>query len=68
MKKSVEIPDCCYLMEATLVAPGKATPKHRLYLSNLDEQRFLRFPIKYLYVFREAVPIDRLHNSGVVNY
>lgn len=63
MKKSVEIPDCHYLTEATLVAPSKATPKHKLYLSNLDEQRFLRFSIKYLYIFRQAVPVDRLRAS-----
>lgn len=63
MKRAGEIPDCRYLSEAVLVAPAKPTPKHTLYLSSLDEQRFLRFSIKYLYVFRQAVPVDRLRAS-----
>lgn len=37
--------------EPAVVRPSQPTPRHTLYLSNLDDQRFLRFSIKYLYVF-----------------
>ncbi|KAJ4784103.1 HXXXD-type acyl-transferase family protein [Rhynchospora pubera] len=63
MKKCMEIPDCQYPSGPVLVQPSGSTPKHRLYLSNLDDQKFLRFSIKYLYVFREAVPIDCLRSA-----
>nr|CAB3472571.1 unnamed protein product [Digitaria exilis] len=48
----LEIPgECQYSGEPAVVRPSKPTPRHTLYLSNLDDQRFLRFSIKYLYVF-----------------
>uniref|UniRef100_J3KVM6 Uncharacterized protein n=1 Tax=Oryza brachyantha TaxID=4533 RepID=J3KVM6_ORYBR len=48
----MEIPgECEYRGEAVVVRPSQPTPRHSLYLSNLDDQRFLRFSIKYLYVF-----------------
>lgn len=49
---SRELPDCSYLSHPTLIKPLTPTPRHSLYLSNLDDQLFLRFAIKYLYVFR----------------
>ncbi|KAJ9567249.1 hypothetical protein OSB04_003215, partial [Centaurea solstitialis] len=38
-------------------------PNHMLYLSNLDDQKFLRFSIKYLYLFQKSVPINLLKHS-----
>ncbi|EEE53709.1 hypothetical protein OsJ_00040 [Oryza sativa Japonica Group] len=54
--------ECEYRGEAVLVTPSSATPRRSLYLSNLDDQRFLRFSIKYLYVFppSAAVAADAL--------
>ncbi|VAH56946.1 unnamed protein product [Triticum turgidum subsp. durum] len=51
-----------YRGDPVLVPPRRPTPRHELYLSNLDDQRFLRFSIKYLYVFSAgaAVPADAL--------
>ncbi|KAK3160091.1 hypothetical protein QOZ80_1BG0055070 [Eleusine coracana subsp. coracana] len=48
--------------EPVVVRPSQPTPRHTLYLSNLDDQRFLRFSIKYLYVFTAdaAVAADAL--------
>ncbi|TVU22317.1 hypothetical protein EJB05_32003, partial [Eragrostis curvula] len=43
--------ECQYAGEPAVVRPSQATPRHTLYVSNLDDQRFLRFSIKYLYVF-----------------
>lgn len=57
---SVEIPDCYHPRAPVLVGPRHATPHHTLYLSNLDDQHFLRFSIKYLYAFRRAVPTETL--------
>ncbi|KAK4804953.1 hypothetical protein SAY86_004770 [Trapa natans] len=48
---SHELPDCSYLSPPTLIKPLIPTPSHTLYLSNLDDQPFLRFTIKYLYLF-----------------
>ncbi|PKA63893.1 Omega-hydroxypalmitate O-feruloyl transferase [Apostasia shenzhenica] len=59
----MEIPDCYYPSEPVLVAPGGPTPKHTLYLSNLDDQIFLRFSIKYLYLFKRAVGAEILKLS-----
>ncbi|KAG8053697.1 hypothetical protein GUJ93_ZPchr0001g30512 [Zizania palustris] len=59
----MEIPgECQYSGEPVLVTPSQPTPRRSLYLSNLDDQRFLRFSIKYLYVFNAAaaVPADAL--------
>ncbi|WVZ71891.1 hypothetical protein U9M48_020422 [Paspalum notatum var. saurae] len=48
----LEIPgECQYAGDPAVVRPSQPTPRHTLYLSNLDDQRFLRFSIKYLYVF-----------------
>ncbi|CAO2174269.1 unnamed protein product [Urochloa humidicola] len=54
----LEIPgECLYSGEPAVVRPSKPTPRHKLYLSNLDDQRFLRFSIKYLYVFAAAAAV-----------
>lgn len=63
MDSELEIPgDCEYLGPPDLIPPNGPTPRHTLYLSNLDDQRFLRFSIKYLYVFPAsgAIPIPTL--------
>jgi len=54
--------ECQYTGEPAVVRPSRPTPRHTLHLSNLDDQRFLRFSIKYLYVFAApaAVPADAL--------
>ncbi|XP_042407015.1 alcohol acyltransferase 9-like [Zingiber officinale] len=57
---AVEIPDCYRPRDPILVRPRHDTPHHTLYLSNLDDQHFLRFTIKYLYAFRREVPTDTL--------
>ncbi|OEL24475.1 Omega-hydroxypalmitate O-feruloyl transferase [Dichanthelium oligosanthes] len=62
----LEIPgECQYSGEPAVVRPSQPTPRHTLYLSNLDDQRFLRFSIKYLYVFAApaAVPPDALRSA-----
>ncbi|CAO2198581.1 unnamed protein product [Urochloa humidicola] len=54
----LEIPgECLYSGEPAVVRPSQPTPRHTLYLSNLDDQRFLRFSIKYLYVFTAAAAV-----------
>ncbi|XP_072998356.1 alcohol acyltransferase 9 [Typha latifolia] len=63
MTKSIEIPDCYYPKEPTLVCPSSSTPRHTLYLSNLDDQKFLRFSIKYLYVFKRPIVVESLKAS-----
>ncbi|KAJ6799292.1 uncharacterized protein M6B38_207340 [Iris pallida] len=63
MTKSIEIPDCHYPREAVLIRPSAATPRHSLHLSNLDDQPFLRFSIRYLYLYRTAVDADLLKSS-----
>ncbi|KAE8785205.1 3'-N-debenzoyl-2'-deoxytaxol N-benzoyltransferase [Hordeum vulgare] len=54
-----------YRGDPVLVPPRRPTPRHALYLSNLDDQRFLRFSIKYMYVFPAgaAVPCDALRSA-----
>ncbi|XP_031123983.1 omega-hydroxypalmitate O-feruloyl transferase [Ipomoea triloba] len=54
------LPDCFYPTTPTLIPPTSETPSHSLPLSNLDDQNFLRFSIKYLYLFRTSVAVDRL--------
>ncbi|XP_068643880.1 alcohol acyltransferase 9-like [Aristolochia californica] len=63
MFPSSDIPDCLYPFQPTLVCPKLSTPKHSLYLSNLDDQKFLRFSIKYLYLYKRTVPVDTLKSS-----
>ncbi|KAJ3694307.1 hypothetical protein LUZ60_009787 [Juncus effusus] len=64
MTSSIELPGCHYPKEPFLVCPIKPTPKHTLYVSNLDDQKFLRFSIKYLYVFQNpTISIDELKES-----
>ncbi|KAH7524126.1 hypothetical protein FEM48_Zijuj06G0085900 [Ziziphus jujuba var. spinosa] len=58
MLKSEELPDCFYPTQPSLICPSIQTPKHSLYLSNLDDQKFLRFSIKYLYLFQHSVSSD----------
>ncbi|EEF52619.1 alcohol acyltransferase 9 [Ricinus communis] len=60
---SQELPNCFYQNQPVLVSPLTPTPKHSLYLSNLDDQRFLRFSIKYLYLFKKSVNLDILKYS-----
>ncbi|XP_019156827.1 PREDICTED: omega-hydroxypalmitate O-feruloyl transferase [Ipomoea nil] len=57
------LPDCFYPTTPTLIPPTSKTPSHSLPLSNLDDQNFLRFSIKYLYLFRTSVAVDRLKCS-----
>ncbi|KAG9449738.1 hypothetical protein H6P81_009703 [Aristolochia fimbriata] len=59
----MDIPDCFYPFQPTLVPPKLPTPRHFLYLSNLDDQKFLRFSIKYLYLYKKSVPVDALRSS-----
>ncbi|KAL8216127.1 hypothetical protein R6Q57_022964 [Mikania cordata] len=59
-----ELPDCCYdQKQPSLIKPSSPTPNHMLCLSNLDDQKFLRFSIKYLYLFQKSVPINQLKYS-----
>lgn len=57
------IPDCSYHQPPILVPPKDPTPRHTLYLSNLDDQKFLRFTIKYLYLFKKRPPPGSLKDS-----
>ncbi|KAK7280687.1 hypothetical protein RJT34_25754 [Clitoria ternatea] len=63
MSKSLELPDCLYPRPPIRVPPSAPTPKITLYLSNLDDQKFLRFSIKYLYLFKKSVSLDMLKSS-----
>uniref|UniRef100_A0A6N2LSY3 Omega-hydroxypalmitate O-feruloyl transferase n=1 Tax=Salix viminalis TaxID=40686 RepID=A0A6N2LSY3_SALVM len=63
MLKSPELPDCFYQNQPSLICPSSPTPKHSLYLSNLDDQKFLRFSIKYLYLFKKSTSLDILKHS-----
>ncbi|KAF6167104.1 hypothetical protein GIB67_041359 [Kingdonia uniflora] len=63
VKSSPDLPDCIYENKPILVAPNAPTPNHYLYLSNLDDQKFLRFSIKYLYVYKKGVDIESLKSS-----
>ncbi|XP_043708995.1 alcohol acyltransferase 9-like [Telopea speciosissima] len=60
---SSEIPDCDYQNQPSLVRPWSPTPRHSLYLSNLDDQKFLRFSIKYVYLYRKSVNVENLKCS-----
>ncbi|KAL6011412.1 hypothetical protein ACLOJK_001860 [Asimina triloba] len=63
MLQSSELPDCFYPTKPTLIGPKWPTPNHTLYLSNLDDQQFLRFSIKYLYLYTKSIPSDALKSS-----
>ncbi|XP_010254732.1 PREDICTED: omega-hydroxypalmitate O-feruloyl transferase-like [Nelumbo nucifera] len=63
MFRSSELPDCYYQNKPILICPESPTPKHSLYLSNLDDQKFLRFSIKYVYVYKKAVSSESLKSS-----
>ncbi|XP_044510821.1 alcohol acyltransferase 9 [Mangifera indica] len=62
--QSQDLPDCFYYPnQPVLIPPNALTPKHSLFLSNLDDQKFLRFSIKYLYLFRKSISLDILKYS-----
>ncbi|XP_057470391.1 alcohol acyltransferase 9 [Actinidia eriantha] len=63
MLTSPDLPDCFYPNQPTLITPNTPTPNHSLYLSNLDDQKFLRFSIKYLFLFKKSVSSDTLKYS-----
>ncbi|XP_074272747.1 alcohol acyltransferase 9 [Silene latifolia] len=63
LKNSPQIPDCYYQNDPVLIRPDRPTPNHSLYLSNLDDQKFLRFTIKYLYLYEKAVCVENLKFS-----
>lgn len=59
-----ELPDCFYYPnQPILISPSTPTPNHSLYLSNLDDQKFLRFSIKYLYLYKKSISLDFLKYS-----
>lgn len=59
-----ELPDCLYEgKQPTLITPSSPTPSHTLYLSNLDDHHFLRFSIKYLYLFQKSIASLTLKDS-----
>ncbi|KAL9445973.1 hypothetical protein AB3S75_013784 [Citrus x aurantiifolia] len=59
-----ELPDCCYHPNQPIfISPSTPTPNHSLYLSNLDDQKFLRFSIKYLYLYKKSISLDFLKYS-----
>ncbi|KAL1193612.1 Alcohol acyltransferase 9 [Cardamine amara subsp. amara] len=59
-----ELPDCFYEgNQPTLITPISPTPNHSLYLSNLDDHHFLRFSIKYLYLFQNSISSLTLKDS-----
>ncbi|OWM80867.1 fatty alcohol:caffeoyl-CoA acyltransferase-like [Punica granatum] len=60
----LELPDCSYLSAPTLIKPLAPTPSHSLYLSKLDDQPFLRFAIKYLYLFRSPSRSSSVPSPG----
>ncbi|CAJ1973282.1 unnamed protein product [Sphenostylis stenocarpa] len=59
----MEAPKCIYRGQAVSIPPSAPTPKHSLYLSNLDDQKFLRFSIKYLFLFNKSMSLDVLKSS-----
>nr|XP_004238294.1 omega-hydroxypalmitate O-feruloyl transferase [Solanum lycopersicum] len=63
MLGSIDLPDCVYSKEPTFISPISPTPNHTLYLSNLDDQMFLRFSIKYLYIFTKSINLEKLKYS-----
>lgn len=62
-RPSMEIPDGYYPKDPIFVRPSSPTPRHTIYLSNLDDQPFLRFSIKYVYVYRRSVAAEALAAS-----
>ncbi|CAN6457781.1 unnamed protein product [Victoria cruziana] len=58
-----ELPDCHHSRPPTMVRPRSATPSHTLYLSNLDDGIFLRFSVKYLFLFPVAPDIESMKSS-----
>ncbi|KAL9228756.1 hypothetical protein vseg_004303 [Gypsophila vaccaria] len=62
-KNSLEIPDVYYLDDTVSIPPEHPTPRHSIPLSNIDDQTFLRFTIKYLYVFQQAVCVQTMKTS-----
>lgn len=59
-----ELPDCLYEgNQPTLITPTSPTPNQTLYLSNLDDHHFLRFSIKYLYLFQKPLSSPTLKDS-----
>ncbi|EOA37365.1 hypothetical protein CARUB_v10011142mg [Capsella rubella] len=59
-----ELPNCLYEGEQpSLITPSSPTPNQTLYLSNLDDHHFLRFSIKYLYLFQKSIPSLTLKES-----
>jgi len=59
----MELPDCVYLRPPSTILPCAPTPKQSLPLSNLDSQKFLRFAVKYAYLFEKCVSLDVLKSS-----
>ncbi|KAI3861153.1 hypothetical protein MKW92_014244 [Papaver armeniacum] len=58
-----EVPNIYYKRKPMLVYPSKPTPKHTLYLSNIDDQKFLQFFIKAAFVYNASISIDDLKSS-----
>ncbi|KAH6755850.1 HXXXD-type acyl-transferase family protein [Perilla frutescens var. hirtella] len=63
MLKSEQLPNCIYQKQPLIICPACPTPNETLYLSNLDDQKFLRFTIKYLYIFRKSVDRETLKSA-----
>ncbi|CAN8313395.1 unnamed protein product [Cochlearia groenlandica] len=59
-----ELPNCMYKEnQPNIITPSSPTPNHTLYLSNLDDHHFLRFSIKYLYLFQKSISSQTLKDS-----
>ncbi|KAM1012429.1 hypothetical protein ACFX2C_042679 [Malus domestica] len=63
LKSQEQLPDCYYPNQPILIRPNSPTPKHCIHLSNLDDQKFLRFSIKYLYLFKKSVNLETLKHA-----
>ena len=64
MTKLMDLPDCTYPKEsATLITPSSPTPTHTLPLSNLDDQPFLRFSIRYLHLYKRSPCVESMKLS-----
>lgn len=50
-------------MPPITITPYAPTPKHSLYLSNIDDQMFTRMPVNYVYLFKKSVKLDMLKSS-----
>ncbi|KAG2710935.1 hypothetical protein I3760_04G053400 [Carya illinoinensis] len=57
MLKFSELPDCCHPNQPVLIYPSSPTPKHFLYLSNLDD-RSLGSPF-----YKKSIGLDSLKYS-----